>query len=406
MSKVIVIGGGASGMLAAISAAMENHEVLLLEKNEKLGKKIYITGKGRCNFTNASDMETIMKNVVSNPRFLYSAFNAFTNQDIIDLIESEGCKTKVERGNRVFPVSDHASDVTKALENKCRKLNVEIRFNTEVKEIIAKENKVKGVKLKNNQVLEADSVIVATGGLSYPSTGSTGDGYKFAKNFNIDVTECSPALVAIEAKEKWIQELGWLDLKNIAIKIGNDKKVLYSDFGEMGFAKNAVTGPVIISASSLIGRKLPLQMFIDLKPALDNETLDKRILRDFSEGKNKHIENVIGQLVPIKLGLVLLKLSEINPEKMCHDITKEERLRLLNNIKNLEVNLIKTKSFNEAIVTQGGVSTKEISPSTMESKKIENLYFVGEVLDVDGLTGGYNLQIAFSTGYLAGKSIR
>lgn len=393
-------------MLCAISASESNHEVILLEKNEKLGKKIYITGKGRCNFTNASDMETIMKNVVTNPRFLYSAFNAFDNNDIISLIESEGCLTKVERGNRVFPKSDHASDVTRALENKLRKLNVDIRFNSEVKQILSKDNKVTGVKLKNNQIIEADSIVVATGGLSYPLTGSTGDGYRFAKDFDIAVTECRPALVAIETKENWINDLGWLDLKNISIKICNDKKVLYSDFGEMGFARNAVTGPVIISASSIIGKKLPLKMYIDLKPALDNETLDKRILRDFSEGNNKHIENVIGQLLPIKLGLVILKLSNIDSKKLCHDITKEERMRLLNNIKNLEVNLLKTKSFNEAIVTQGGVSVKEISPSTMESKKIENLYFVGEVLDVDGLTGGYNLQIAFSTGYLAGKNIR
>lgn len=393
-------------MLCAISASESNHEVILLEKNEKLGKKIYITGKGRCNFTNASDMETIMKNVVTNPRFLYSAFNAFDNNDIISLIESEGCLTKVERGNRVFPKSDHASDVTRALENRLRKLNVDIRFNSEVKQILSKDNKVTGVKLKNNQIIEADSIVVATGGLSYPLTGSTGDGYRFAKDFDIAVTECRPALVAIETKENWINDLGWLDLKNISIKICNDKKVLYSDFGEMGFARNAVTGPVIISASSIIGKKLPLKMYIDLKPALDNDTLDKRILRDFSEGNNKHIENVIGQLLPIKLGLVILKLSNLDSKKLCHDITKEERMRLLNNIKNLEVNLLKTKSFNEAIVTQGGVSVKEISPSTMESKKIENLYFVGEVLDVDGLTGGYNLQIAFSTGYLAGKNIR
>lgn len=393
-------------MLCAISASESDHEVILLEKNEKLGKKIYITGKGRCNFTNASDMETIMKNVVTNPRFLYSAFNAFDNNDIISLIESEGCLTKVERGNRVFPKSDHASDVTRALENKLRKLNVDIRFNSEVKQILSKDNKVTGVKLKNNQIIEADSIVVATGGLSYSTTGSTGDGYRFAKDFDIAVTECRPALVAIETKENWINDLGWLDLKNISIKICNDKKVLYSDFGEMGFARNAVTGPVIISASSIIGKKLPLKMYIDLKPALDNETLDKRILRDFSEGNNKHIENVIGQLLPIKLGLVILKLSNIDSKKLCHDITKEERMRLLNNIKNLEVNLLKTKSFNEAIVTQGGVCVKEISPSTMESKKIENLYFVGEVLDVDGLTGGYNLQIAFSTGYLAGKNIR
>lgn len=406
MSKVVVIGGGAAGMIAAYAAGLDGHQVTLLEKNEKLGKKIYITGKGRCNFTNASDMETVRNNVVSNPRFLYSAFNAFDNKDIVELLESAGCKSKVERGNRVFPVSDHASDVNKALTNLLVKANVEVCLNTEVKDLIVEENICKGVVLKNGKRIMADDVIIATGGISYPSTGSTGDGYRFAKKYGHSVSECRPALVAMKTKEKWVKQLSGLSLKNISIKVNNSKKTLYSDFGDMLFTYDGVSGPVIISASSVCGRVLPLELCVDLKPALSNEVLDKRILKDFSENQNKTINNVIGKLLPIKLGLIVLGIAGIDENTIIHDVTAVQRRSLLETVKCLKLNLTELKPFTEAIVTQGGVMVKQIDPKTMESKLVSNLFFAGEVMDVDGMTGGYNLQIAWSTGYLAGKSVR
>lgn len=406
MSKVVVIGGGAAGMIAAYAAGCDGHQVTLLEKNEKLGKKIYITGKGRCNFTNASDMETVRNNVVSNPRFLYSAFNAFDNRDIVELLESAGCKSKVERGNRVFPVSDHASDVNKALTNLLVKANVEVCLNTEVKDLIVEENICKGVVLKNGKRIMADDVIIATGGISYPSTGSTGDGYRFAKKYGHSVSECRPALVAMKTKEKWVKQLSGLSLKNVSIKVNNSKKTLYSDFGDMLFTYDGVSGPVIISASSVCGRDLPLELCVDLKPALSNEVLDKRILKDFSENQNKTINNVIGKLLPIKLGLIILGIAGIDENTIIHDVTAVQRRSLLETVKCLKLNLTELKPFTEAIVTQGGVIVKQIDPKTMESKLVSNLFFAGEVMDVDGMTGGYNLQIAWSTGYLAGKSVR
>ena len=406
MSKVVVIGGGAAGMIAAYAAANGGHQVTLLEKNEKLGKKIYITGKGRCNFTNASDMETIRNNVVTNPRFLYSAFSAFDNNDIVELLNSAGCPSKVERGNRVFPVSDHASDVNKALTNLLVRTKVEVCLNTEVKDLIVEGNICKGVLLKNGKKIMADDVIVATGGVSYPSTGSTGDGYRFARNCGHDVTEVRPALVAMKTREKWVKQLSGLSLKNVAIKVNNSKKTLYSDFGDMLFTYDGVSGPVIISASSVCGKYLPLELCVDLKPALNNEVLDKRILKDFSENQNKTINNVIGKLLPIKLGLIILGIAGIDENTIIHDVTAAQRRSLLETVKCLKLNLVELKPFTEAIVTQGGVVTKQIDPKTMESKLVNNLYFAGEVMDVDGMTGGYNLQIAWSTGYLAGKGVR
>lgn len=391
-------------MMAAYSASF-NNEVILLEKNEKLGKKIFITGKGRGNFTNSSKMDEHLKNVVSNPRFLYSAYNCFDNEDLMNLLKEAGMEYKIERGNRVFPETDHAYEITDALKRLLKKNRVDIRLNSEVKDIIVEDDIFKGVIINNNEKIYGDALIMATGGLSYSSTGSTGDGYKFAKKLGHTVTDLRPALVAMKVKEKWVKDLKGLDLKNVSISIYKDKKVIYKDFGEMGFNEDGVDGPIIISASSYCGKYLPLKMYIDLKPALDKDTLDKRILREFNENLNKKIKDVIGKLLPIKLGMVVLEISEIDEDILIHDVTSVQRKRLLDNIKNLEMNLIELKSFDEAIITQGGISVKEIDPKTMESKKIKGLYFAGEIIDVDALTGGFNMQIAFSTGYLAGKSV-
>ena len=406
MSKVIVIGGGAAGMLAAIAAAVNGNEVTLLEKNEKLGKKIYITGKGRCNLTNASDMETVRANVITNPKFLYSAFAAFDNQDIIRMVEEEGCRTKVERGMRVFPVSDHSSDVIRALQKRLERLGVEICLHTCVESLICENGACVGVQLteQGRQIL-ADAVVVATGGCSYPSTGSTGDGYRFAEETGHTVTERRPAPVPFETKEAWTKELQGLSLRNVQVFIRKDGKILYSEFGEMLFTHFGVSGPALLSASSVMGSKLPAQLIIDLKPALSEEQLDQRILRDFSQAANKQLKNALDGLYPSKLIPVMIKVAGLDGEKRVNEVTKEERHRLLQNTKNFTVTLTGLRGFNEAIVTQGGVSVKDVKAGTMESKKVAGLYFAGEVLDVDALTGGYNLQVAWSTGYLAGSNI-
>jgi len=405
MSKVIVIGGGAAGMMAAIAAAQNGNEVTLLEQNEKLGKKIYITGKGRCNLTNASDMETVRANVITNPKFLYSAFAAFDNQDIVRLVEEEGCPTKVERGMRVFPVSDHSSDVTRALQRRLERLGVEIRLYTCVESLLCEDGVCTGVRLASGKELTADAVVVATGGCSYPSTGSTGDGYRFAQETGHAVTERRPALVPFETKEAWTKELQGLSLRNVQISIRKDGKTLYSEFGEMLFTHFGVSGPALLSASSVMGKNLPAQLVIDLKPALTEEQLDQRILRDFSQSMNKQLKNVLGALYPAKLVPVMIKVCGLDGEKQVNEVTKEERHRLLQNTKNFTVTLTGLRGFNEAIITQGGVSVKDVKAGTMESKKVSGLYFAGEVLDVDALTGGYNLQVAWSTGYLAGSNI-
>ncbi len=407
MSKVLVIGGGAAGMMAAITAAANGGEVLLLEKNEKLGKKLFITGKGRCNITNAADTEDLFSAIVSNPKFLYSSFYSFTNSQVIDFFEGLGVKTKIERGGRVFPASDHSSDVIRALEREMEQLGVEIYLQAEVKELILKEHVIKGVVLTSGKKLYADTVIVATGGISYPSTGSTGDGYRFAKACGHQVTEILPSLVPMEVKEWYAKELMGLSLRNIEICVTDGKKKLYQEFGEMLFTHYGVTGPVILSASSIVGKKLKekeLTLHIDLKPALSEEQLDKRVLREFETNHNRQFKNAVDSLFPSKLRPVIVELPGIPEEKKVHEITKEERLHFVRLIKDFSMTLTGLRGYKEAIITKGGVSVKEIDPSTMESKLVKGLFFAGEVLDLDAVTGGYNLQIAWSTGYLAGMN--
>jgi predicted Rossmann fold flavoprotein len=420
--KVIVIGGGAAGMMAAIMAAKQKHDVILLEKNEKLGKKIYITGKGRCNITNASEMEVLFQNVVTNSKFLYSSFYSFTNEDTIQFFNDNGCTTKVERGNRVFPVSDHSSDVILSLDNAMRKLGVDIRLNTEVAEIVTKDQAFNHVILKNKTKINADACIIATGGLSYPSTGSTGDGYRFAKELGHSVTSLNPSLVSIHVEEEWIAQLQGLSLKNIEVKVAikelKDKesknkklkvgKVLYTAFGEMLFTHFGVSGPVILSASSLLlpyFKDCELELHLDLKPALSNEQLDARIIRDFEEIKNKQFKNSLEHLLPQKLIGIIITLSNIPEDKQVNAITREERMKLVDLIKNLTFKISRLGGFNEAVITKGGIDVKEIDPTTMESKLAKGVYFAGEVLDLDALTGGYNLQIAWSTGAAAGTHV-
>ena len=407
MRKIIVVGGGAAGMMAAVTAARKGKNVLLLEKNEKLGKKLFITGKGRCNITNSAEIDELFSAVVSNPKFLYSSFYSLTNDQVIEFFEELGVKTKVERGGRVFPESDHSSDVIRALEQELKRLGAEIRLRTEVKEILAEGGRAKGVRLSSGEKLNADAVIIATGGLSYPSTGSTGDGYRFARECGHKVTDLSPALVPMEVKEWYAKELMGLSLRNIEIRITDGKKKLYEEFGEMLFTHYGVTGPVILSASSIVGKKLkehPLTLHIDLKPALTEEQLDKRVLREFEANHNRQFKNAVDSLFPAKLKPVIVELSGIPEEKKVNEVTKEERLRFVRMIKDFSMTLTAMRGYNEAIITKGGVSVKEIDPGTMESRLVNRLYFAGEVLDLDAVTGGYNLQIAWSTGYLAGMN--
>lgn len=414
MSHVIVVGGGAAGMFAAIAAAKNGHQVTLYEKNEKLGKKIFITGKGRCNITNAADMEELFDAVVTNSKFLYSSFYGYTNQNVIDFFEDAGVPVKIERGNRVFPISDHSSDVIRALEREMKKVGVKVCLNTEVKSVEAEKGKFNKVVLKDTTTQTADACIVATGGLSYRSTGSTGDGFRFAENVGHKVTQCFPSLVPMETKEPWICELQGLSLRNVEAKILDGKKELYKDFGEMLFTHFGVSGPLIISASSYVGKKFmdkngqkkELTLEIDLKPALTEEQLDQRVLRDFEENHNRQFKNAITKLFPTKLIPVMLELGGIDPEKKVNSIEKEERKQFVHLIKHFRMTLTELRDYPEAIITKGGVNVKEIDPGTMESKLVKGLYFAGEVLDLDALTGGFNLQIAWSTGYAAGNAIQ
>lgn len=421
MSRVVIVGGGAAGMMAAAAAAGAGHEVRIFEKNEKLGKKIYITGKGRCNLTNSCDTEELFGNVVHNPKFLYSSFYGFTNFDIMDFMEQNGCPVKTERGNRVFPVSDKSSDVIRALSTRLRDLGVEVNLHEEVAGLVtgdgensvennqASGKQVTGIRLKKSgKLIPADAVIVATGGLSYPTTGATGDGYKFAQSQGHTITELSPALVPFEVKEQVVKELQGLSLRNIEARILKGNKVLYSEFGEMLFTHFGVSGPVLLSASSFVAAKLkkePLMLSIDLKPALSREQLDARILRDFDEMKNKQYKNALVHLLPTKLMPVIVERSQIPPDKKVNEITREERSRIVEAIKDFRLTLTGLRDYKEAIITQGGISVREVNPSTMESKLVRGLYFAGEVLDLDAVTGGFNLQIAWSTGYLAGISV-
>lgn len=409
MSKVLIIGGGAAGMMAGVHAARAGHEVHILEKNEKLGKKVYITGKGRCNVTNACDIEELFPAMMTNPKFLYSAFYTYTNHDVIEFFENAGVPLKVERGNRVFPVSDHSSDIIRALEKELKKAGAHIHLHTEVNNVCTENNIVTGVTLKDGRSIEADSVIVATGGISYPSTGSTGDGYRFAKETGHKVTDIKPSLVPLKTKESYIPKMQGLSLKNVELTVKNGKKVLYRDFGEMMFTHCGVTGPMILSASAHIGKQLEkgeVKAFLDLKPALSAEQLDARILREFEAGLNKQFKNVIGVLFPSSLTPIIIQLSAIPPEKKVNEITREERQLLIELIKAFPFTITGIGEFKEAIITRGGVSVKDIQPGTMESKLIKNLFFAGEVLDLDAVTGGFNLQIAWSTAYLAAKGIQ
>ena len=408
MSRVIVIGGGAAGMMAAYAAALSGHSVVLLEQNEKLGKKLFITGKGRCNVTNACEREKLFENVVSNPKFLYSAFSEFDNEDLMELLRRAGCPLKVERGERVFPVSDHASDVTAALTRLLKEGGVEVRLRVKVKEISAADGRVTGVLPADGQYIRADAVVLATGGLSYPTTGSGGDGHRMAEGMGHTLKTCTPALTPMETAEQWCTSLQGLSLKNVTLTMRCGGKQIWSGFGEMLFTHFGISGPLVLSASSYYGKckdKTAVTATVDLKPALTMDQLDRRILRDFEENRNKQFKNVIGSLYPSRLVPVMILLSGIDGEKKIHEVTRQERSRLAEVTKNLTMRVTGLRDFAEAIITQGGIRVKEVNPSTMESKIVQGLYPVGELLDLDAVTGGFNLQIAWSTGYLAGRSI-
>ena len=407
MNKIIVIGGGPAGMLAAVSASGDNTKVILLEKNDKLGKKLFITGKGRCNITNSADTSVIMKNIMTNPKFMYSALEAYDNNDICRDIESEGCKVKEERGGRMFPVSDHSSDVIKALSNMLDKAGVEVRLRSEVKKIEKTEEGFT-VFFSTGKKENADAVIVATGGVSYAATGSTGDGFEFAKSFGHTVTDLKPSLVPLVTSDGWCKDLQGLSLKNTGLKMYSAGKLIYEDFGEMMFTHFGITGPMILSASSYYYKRKSDDVIIhlDLKPALSEDVLDERILREISENHEKHFINMLPALLPAKMIPVIARMSGIEDHKKCGDIKKEERKKLLHLLKDLEIHVTGTRGFEEAIITKGGISVKEVSPKTMMSKLADGLFFAGEALDLDALTGGFNLQIAWSTGYLAGRSCR
>ncbi|MBQ9590172.1 MAG: NAD(P)/FAD-dependent oxidoreductase [Butyrivibrio sp.] len=412
MKKIAVIGCGAAGMMAALAAANSGGDVTLFEKNEKPGKKIYITGKGRCNVTNSCEVEDYFGFVKRNPRFLYSAIYDFDNQAVMNFFEENGCHLKTERGGRVFPVSDHSSDIINTLYRAVQRAGVKIELGTEVTSIETKNQAVTALtysgKDKTSSREEFEAVIVCTGGVSYPSTGSTGDGYKFAKELGHNVISPVPSLVPFEISEKWCRDLQGLSLKNVGLKLfieGSKKnKPVYDGFGEMLFTHFGVSGPLVLTASCHYEKDKNARLLLDLKPALSEEQLDKRVLRDFEEGLNKQFKNVIGGLFPSKLVPVMIELSGINPEKPVHEITKEERSSFVKLIKNIPMTVTGTRGFNEAIITRGGVSVKEINPSTMESKLVKGLFFAGEVIDVDTETGGFNLQVAWSTGHLAGVS--
>lgn len=452
MADLVIIGGGAAGMMAAIAAARtantrttsmkKRHNITIIEKNEKLGKKLFITGKGRCNLTNACDVADLFNNVMEHSKFLYSSIYGFDNQSVMQFFEEAGCPLKIERGQRVFPQSDHSSDIIKVLEKELQKLGVQIQYNSEVQKINVhrlendkktavendegeskdKEKAKNKKKLKQNlqiatieiydkvskkkRTLHADSLIVATGGCSYVLTGSTGDGYRFARDCGHRIVPVSPALVPFSIKEDWCYKLQGLSLKNVQASLEADGKQIYSGFGEMLFTHYGVSGPLMLSASSYYAHKAckGAKLSIDLKPALSSEQLDKRILREFDENKNKQFQNAISSLFPAKLIQIMPALADIAPNKKVNEVTKEERLRFLETIKHMELTVTGLRDYDEAIITKGGVATDEISPSTMESKLVKGLYFAGEVMDVDALTGGFNLQIAWSTGYLAGKS--
>jgi len=405
--KTIIIGGGASGLLGAYYSAINGDNVILIEKNEKLGKKIYITGKGRCNVTNDCEPEEFLKNVVTNPKFLYGAIYAYPPQKLIELLENAGLTLKTERGRRVFPMSDKSSDVIKTLELLCRQVGVEIKLNEKVEKIITQDNIVKKV-ITNRGENNCDKIIVCTGGKSYPSTGSTGDGYSFAKSVGHNVILPKSALCPIEIKGDFCKNLQGVSLKNVTLTVKRNGKVIYSELGEMIFTHFGISGPIVLSASSYINKYSinEIELSLDLKPALTDEQLDNRVLRDFLKYKNRDLQNSLGDLLPKSLIKCIIELSKISPYKKNDIITKEERKRLIDSLKRIRLDIKGLRPIEEAIITSGGVDCKQINPKTMESKFVKGLYFAGEVLDVDALTSGYNLQIAFATAYLAANAGR
>ena len=405
MHKIVVIGGGASGMMASLSASQNGNKVILLERNEKLGKKIYITGKGRCNLTNYCDVNDFMKNVVRNNKFLYSSINSLSSYDTFSLFSELGLNLKIERGNRVFPESDKASDVTKTLEKALIKNNVDIRLNQKAEKINVVDGKVKSVSTVNDEI-ECDSIIICTGGISYSSTGSTGDGYAFAKKTGHKIIDLVPSLVGLELIGGDFAELQGLALKNVSVQFKNQQKIIYSDFGELLFTHFGVSGPIILSSTAIINRLdlSSLSLNIDLKPALDENTLDQRLIREFTENNSKSVSNVMPSLLPKSMVNIVLSRAQIRKDKKCCEVTKTERQNLISVLKCFTFKIKKLRPIEEAIVTSGGISVDQINPKTMESKLVKGLFFAGEVLDVDAYTGGFNLQIAFSTGFLAGNN--
>ena len=409
--RIAVVGGGPAGMMAAYAAA-SSAEVTLFEKNEKLGKKLFLTGKGRCNITNACPAEEFLTHVVTNPRFLYSTFSQFNNEDMIEYLEKIGLPVKTERGQRVFPQSDRSSDVIQALKRECEKGRVKIYYHTEVKELLFNEEKDQcvGVLLSDGRKMEGDSVILACGGFSYASTGSDGAGYILAKQAGHKIKSIEPSLVPFEMKENWCKELMGLTLKNVMVRIKTKKKTIYEGFGEFLFTHFGVSGPLVLTASTCLGKYQKeleageLKLFLDLKASLTPEQLDKRFLREFDTYRNKNISNVMERLLPKKMIPVFLDTAQIPEDKKIRDISKKERRRMIELMKNFEMHISGVRGFNEAIVTRGGVNVKEINPATMESKKVKHLFFAGEIMDLDAVTGGYNLQIAWTTGYAAGKN--
>lgn len=412
--RVIVIGGGAAGMIAAITSSDEGNDVTLIEKTSSLGNKIKITGKGRCNLTFDGDIEDFKNNIVKNFKFMYSSFNAFSNVDVVNYFNKLGVKTKIERGGRVFPVSDDANEIVKVLKDELNKKHVNIIYNVSVDDFILDNNKIKALKLSNNKIIECDKCIIATGGKSYPKTGSSGDGYVYAKKLGHKIVDLKPGLVPLRSNDSICKLLQGLSLKNVTLSLKyKGGKEIYKEFGEMMFSHFGITGPIVLSASSKLNRvenvdnlmqNSDIIASIDLKPALDDDTLDKRICRDFEKYTNKEFKNSLDDLLPKKLIPVIIELSGIDENKKVNQITKEERKRLVKLLKNLQITITGFMPFDIAVITSGGVDVKDINPKTMESKIVKGIYFAGEILDVDAYTGGFNLQIAFSTGYAAGKN--
>lgn len=411
MNRTIIIGAGAAGLMCAALADTTDNHIILLDKNEKAGKKIYITGKGRCNVTNACDMEEFFESIVSNRRFMYSSYNAFNNFDAYGFFEDRGVPLKIERGMRVFPESDKSSDIIVALVKACRRNNVEMLLGKKAKDILIEEGeggpRAVGVQLEDGTTIKADRVVVATGGLSYPSTGSTGDGYKFAGKAGHTLIKCSPSLVALKTKESFVKDMAGLSLKNVSVSVNKNGKSIYSGFGEMLFTHTGVSGPLILTASAICGKAAEgADLIIDLKPALDEQVLDERLVKDFTAEPNKELKNHIRKLLPASMVDVFVKETGLKPDKKAALITKDERKLIIKTLKAFKLVISGLCGYNEAVITKGGVDVKEINPKTMESKKCQGLYFIGEVLDVDALTGGYNLQIAWSTAAACAAAVK